>query len=328
MKLCTFSINTPFGELYRVGVVDRTAIIDATAARTALLEQELPLEAASRVGLAQVPPDMVQLIASGDRSIAWITEAIDHVRLRGPEATKGGMQIVHDLQRVTLQAPVLRPPGIACFVTWAAHIADSRDKGFTMLNFPAADGALRAYYKGNVTAIERPGTTLQKPPYADDTDVECEMAAVIGTGGMNLSLEEARKAIVGYTIFNDVSYRKIQNEEMKFGLGPTKGKDADHSNVLGPWIVTSDEIGDPQNLELAFSVNGRQISSYHTSKMAWSFADLVAYLSKGQTLLPGQIVTSGSYPGGSGLDANIRLVAGDNVSMIIEKIGSLDSRIG
>ena len=328
MKLCTFSFPTPLGEAYRVGVVDQGVVIDASAARTAFLEKELPIDAASRIGLAQVPPDMVELIASGDTSIAWIAEAIDHVRLLGREVTGRGTQIFHDLQRVTLQAPVLRPPGIACFVTWPAHIADSRDKGFTMLNFPAVDGALRAYYKGNVTAVERPGTTLPKPPYAEDTDVECEMAAVIGTGGRNLSLEEARQAIVGYTIFNDVSYRKIQNEEMKFGLGPTKGKDADHSNVLGPWIVTADEIGDPQNLELAFAVNGQQISSYHTSKMAWGFADLVAYLSKGQTLLPGQIVTSGSYPGGSGLDAYIRLVAGDHVSMIIEKIGSLDSRIG
>jgi 2-keto-4-pentenoate hydratase/2-oxohepta-3-ene-1,7-dioic acid hydratase in catechol pathway len=79
---------------------------------------------------------------------------------------------------------------------------------------------------------KRRARVIPRPAYASDIDVECELAAVVGVGGRDMSVEQARDAIVGYTIFNDVSYREIQRREMAFGLGPTKGKDADHSNVL------------------------------------------------------------------------------------------------
>lgn len=329
MKLCTFALRTPLGEARRVGVVvSENHIIDATAARIALLERSLPSEAASRVGAAQVPPEMIALIGSGEVALDWVREAVDHVVSRGQEATDSGVAIRYRTDEVRLLAPVVRPPGIACFVSWEAHVDDSRKKGFSMLNFPAVDGELRAYYKANPDAVEGPNTTIPRPPYASETDVECELAAVIGTGGKDLSTVQARSAIVGYTIFNDVSYRQIQLEEMRFGLGPTKSKDADHSNVLGPWLVTADEVGDPQNLAMSFVLNGKTIGSYHTSKMAWTFDDLVSYLSRGQTLLPGYIVTSGAFPGGCGLDANVRLKPGDVVAMNIERLGSLVSTIG
>jgi 2-keto-4-pentenoate hydratase/2-oxohepta-3-ene-1,7-dioic acid hydratase in catechol pathway len=328
MKLCTFSLPTPLGEARRVGVVTDAGIIDATAARIASLEATLSPDAAARVGAAQVPPDMIALIGSGAQALDWVREAIEDLQSHGRDATRQGMSVLHAHDSVRLLAPIPRPPGIACFITWLAHVDDAQEKGYTMLNFPARGSGMRAYYKAVPTAVEGPGTTIPRPPYAAETDVECEMAAVLGVGGRDLSIEEARKAIVGYTIFNDVSYREIQLKEMKFGLGPTKGKDADHSNVLGPWLVTADEVGDAQNLTMSFAINGKEINNYHTSKMAWDFADLVSYLSKGQTIHPGQIVTSGSYPGGSGLDAGIRLEPGDTVAMSIERLGSLVSTLG
>lgn len=328
MKLCTFAIGTPLGEIRRVGAVREGTIVDATAARIAFLERTLTPEAANRVGEAQIPSDMVALIGSGAPALDWVAEAVNHVTESGRDATAKGTRTTYPLEAVRLLAPVPRPPAIACFITWSAHIGDSRDKGFTMLKFPDRNSDLRAYYKANPDAVEAPGTTIMRPPYASETDVECEMAAVIGKGGKDLSIEGARAAIVGYTIFNDVSYREIQLKEMAFGLGPTKGKDADHSNVLGPWLVTADEVGNPQDLTMTFAVNGKTIGSYHTSQMAWEFADLVSYLSRGQTLLPGQIVTSGAFPGGCGLDAGIRLKSGDVVTMNIDKLGALVSTIG
>jgi 2-keto-4-pentenoate hydratase/2-oxohepta-3-ene-1,7-dioic acid hydratase in catechol pathway len=92
--------------------------------------------------------------------------------------------------------------------------------------------------------------------------------------------------------------------------------------------TTADEVGDPQDLGMSFVVNGSTIASYHTSKMAWDFADLVSYLSRAQTLRPGQIVTSGAFPGGCGLDAGIVLKAGDIVEMRVDKLGTLVSTIG
>lgn len=328
MKLCTFEIATPLGKVRRIGVVQPQSIVDATAARIAFLERTLPPEAAFRVGAAQVPPDMIALIGSGRTGLEWVEEGVQTAIANGRETTGSGTMIAHAHGAVRLLAPVLRPPGIACFVTWSAHIEDSRDKGYTMLKFPERDGDLRAYYKANPDAVEGPGTVIPRPSYATATDVECELAAVIGVGGKDLSIEQARAAIIGYTIFNDVSYREIQLREMAFGLGPTKGKDADHSNVLGPWLVTADEVGDPRNLTMSFSVNDKAINTYHTSRMAWDFADLASYLSRGQTLQPGHILTSGSFPGGSALDANISLHDGDRIAMCVEKLGTLESTIG
>lgn len=329
MKLCSFSIASALGEIRRIGVVLDAVIVDATSARTALLENSLAPEAAHRVGEAQIPPDMIKFIGSGAPALEWLAEAIDHVVAGGQEMTRQGMRIIHSgKDGIRLLAPIPRPPGIACFITWSAHIGDSRDRGFSMLKFPDRNSDLRAYYKANPDAVEAPGTTIRRPHYAPETDVECEMAAVIGVGGKDLSPEAAGAAIFGYTIFNDVSYREIQLKEMAFGLGPTKGKDADHSNVLGPWLVTADEVGDPQNLGMTFAVNGQTIGTCRTSEMAWSFADLASYLSKGQTLLPGQIVTSGAFPGGCGLDTNTHLKSGDVVAMSIDKLGTLVSTIG
>jgi 2-keto-4-pentenoate hydratase/2-oxohepta-3-ene-1,7-dioic acid hydratase in catechol pathway len=276
MKLCTFAIHPALGETRRVGVAHDGRIFDATAARAAFLERELTPEAAARVAAAHVPTDMIALIGSRATALLWAKESLEYVVATAWESTFDGVAIAHAPDTVRLLAPVPRPPGIACFITWAAHVEDSRDKGFAMLNFPQPGSDMRAYYKANPDAVEGPNTIIPRPVYANETDVECEMAAVIGVGGRDFTIDEARAAIVGYTIFNDVSYREIQRKEMAFGLGPTKGKDADHSNVLGPWLVTADEVGDPQDLGMSFSVNGRTLGAHHTSKMAWGFAYLVA----------------------------------------------------
>lgn len=115
---------------------------------------------------------------------------------------------------------------------------------------------------------------------------------------------------------------------MACGLGPTKGKDPDGSNVIGPWIVTPEEVGDPQALRMSLVINGVERSSYNTSEMVWGFADLVSYLSKGQTVHPGHIITSGNYPGGSALDLGLKLDRGDEVRLVIEKLGTLTNTIG
>lgn len=328
MKLCTFALHTPLGAVHRVGVVHDDLILDATAARVALLERSMPAAAALRVGQAQVPPDMVTLIGSGPPALEWVRQACDEALRRGQHSTSAGIAIIHGVSSVRLLAPVTRPPGMACFVTWRAHVEDSRDKGFAMLNFPGPGSDMRAYYKANSDAVEGPGTVIPRPAYAQQTDVECELAAVIGVGGRDLDRAQARQAIVGYTIFNDVSYRDIQRREMAFGLGPTKGKDADHSNVLGPWLVTADEVGNPLDLGMAFVVNGRTVATGHTSQMAWGFDDLVVYLSRGQTLQPGHVLTSGAFPGGCGLDAGLELSSGDTVEMRIDRLGSLISTLG
>lgn len=328
MKLCTFAVPTALGSQNRVGVAVDGGIVDATAAVISRLERTFSPEGAARIGHARAPAEMVALIGTGGDTLDMVRECVEAISASGQTQTTMGVTTFYKTTDVQLRAPILNPPGISCFITWPAHIEDSREKGFAMLNFPPKDGDLRAYYKGHTGSIGHPGQTIPMPSYADSMDAECEMAAVIGAGGKDLTREQAKQAIVGYTIFNDVSYREIQAREMKFGLGPTKGKDADFSNVMGPWLVTADEVGDPQKLRMSFDINGQERSSYNTSGMVWGFDDLACYLSRGQTLRPGHVITSGNYPGGSALDLGIKLKAGDKVTLRIEKLGEQMNTIG
>ncbi len=327
MKLCTFVVATAAGRLERVGVLTPAGVVDAGAAREVFLARQLPPAVAERVALAQVPPDLTLIVGAGAMALDWVREAVDFVVAAGVASTPGGRTVVYPEDGVALQAPIRRPPGIACFATWKAHIEDSAGKGFA-LKFPEEGSEIRPYYKGNPDSVIGPDAVLEFPCYAQALDVECELAAVVGTGGKDLTPEQARAAIAGYCIFNDVSVRDIQAREMQMGLGPTKGKDQDAGNVFGPWLVTADEVGDPAALTMALCVNGEEWSSYPAGRMAWDFADLLSYLSRGQTVHPGHILTSGCFPGGSALDLDRQLHPGDLIELRISRLGVLRNRIG
>lgn len=327
MKLGTFEVATPLGEMRRIGVQHAKGVIDATAARIAFLERSLPGPAAERVGAAQVPPDMIALLGSGQVALDWIAEAVLSVLARGQAATARRGRIVYAETDIRLIAPVPRPPGVANFSAWPAHTAAGAAKGFNLKAAEEGTGVM-PYWKGNPDSYVGPGAVLEFPPYADELDVECELVCIVGTGGRDLGPEAATHAIAGYTIVNDVSARDIQRAEMKTGRGPSKGKDFDTGNVMGPWIVTRDEAGDPRGLHLSLHVNGEQLSESDATGMMWDFPQMLSYLSRGQTVHPGQVISSGCYAGGSALDLDRHLKPGDLVELRISKIGSLINRIG
>jgi 2-keto-4-pentenoate hydratase/2-oxohepta-3-ene-1,7-dioic acid hydratase in catechol pathway len=327
MKLGTFAVTTPLGEARRVGVATAVGIVDATAARVALLERTMPAGAAERVGIAQVPPDMLGILGTGSTAIEWIAEAVDAVIARGQAATSRGQTILYRESDIGLLAPVPRPPGIANFSVWPSHSASANEKGFDLKPAEESSG-VKPYWKGNPDTFVGPGATLEFPPYADELDVECELVCIVGTGGSNLDHAAAERAIAGYTIVNDVSARDIQRIEMKTGRGPAKGKDFDSGNVMGPWIVTPDEVGDVRKLQLSLHVNGKQLSASDASGIMWDFPEMLSYLSRGQTIHPGHVISAGCYAGGSGLDLNYTFKPGDLVELRISKIGSLINRIG
>lgn len=330
MKLVTFAIDTPIGQLRRVGVQAPTdIIIDATAARIALLELLCPPSTALRVGTAQVPPEMIDILASGPQGLNWIRESVDSALSLGQKKTAGGQRTIYAFDEVKLLAPIPRPPGLSNFNAWPDHIkhANSTAKGF-QLGVPDKAKGPQSYWKGNADSFAGPGTVLELPDYATELDVECELVAIVGTGGKNLSIEQAQEAIAGYSIMNDVSAREIQFREMRDGRGPSKGKDFDGGNVLGPCLVTADEIGDPQSLDFSLHVNGEKWSEQNASGMAFTFPQMLAYLSRGQTIHPGHVITGGSYFGGSGLDLKRKFHPGDVIELQISKIGSLVSTMG
>ncbi len=183
------------------------------------------------------------------------------------------------------------------------------------------------YYKCNRFSVAGPDTTVVWPKYSQLMDFELELACVIGRTGKDISREHALEHIFGFTIFNDFSARDAQFIEMAGRLGPAKGKDFDGGNVLGPWIVTRDEIGDPHALNMEVRVNGERWGGGNSGSMHHKFPDILAHISNSETLHAGEVIGSGTVGTGSGNEMGRSLKSGDVVELEIEKIGVLRNRV-
>ena len=174
------------------------------------------------------------------------------------------------------------------------------------------------FLKAN-TALSGPNDAVEKPRGSTKLDWEVEIAAIIGTRAKYVSEADALNHVAGYCVCNDVSERNFQIER----LGQwTKGKSHDTFGPLGPWLVTKDEIPDVQKLSMWLDVNGERRQTGSTSTMIFSMAKCISYVSQFLTLLPGDIVTTGTPPGvGSGMKPPKFLNVGDVVTLSIEGLG-------
>lgn len=182
----------------------------------------------------------------------------------------------------------------------------------------------------SVGSVLKPGGTIEIPKTAQATfvDYEVELAVVIGRRTKNVSEEEALDHVLGYTIANDVTARDWQKGE-KGGGQWCRAKSFDTFCPLGPWIVTKDELPDPNMLTIESRVNGELRQSSNTSDMIFTVPQLVSFLSKSLTLLPGAVILTGTPCGvGAAMDPRVRLAEGDEVKLSIEKIGELTNRVG
>jgi len=160
----------------------------------------------------------------------------------------------------------------------------------------------------------------------DNVDYEAELAIIIGRTAKNVSAEEAKTVILGYTCANDVSARDWQKEKQKKQWA--RGKSFDTFCPVGPWVVTADEIGDPDNLRITCRVNGRIMQDARTSDMCFNVDTIVSDLSRSMTLLPGTLILTGT-PEGVGFTRNppVYLRDGDVVAVEIEDIGVLTNHV-
>ena len=181
------------------------------------------------------------------------------------------------------------------------------------------------YYKGNHRSLMGPDEPCAWPAGTDFLDFELELAMIIGASGRDIPPEEAPGHIFGFTVFNDFSARDVQAKEMSAWLGPAKGKD--FANALGPCIVTVDELGAAPDLAMACSVNGVEWGRARSSAMHWRWADMIAHVSSGEDIWPGDVYGSGTPGGCCGLDLGRRLEPGDIVELAVERIGVLRNRI-
>jgi len=183
------------------------------------------------------------------------------------------------------------------------------------------------YYKGNRFAVAASGEDVHWPAYSNIMDFELEMACIIGVGGKDIARGDADDHIFGYTIYNDFSARDTQMLEAPGMLGPAKSKDFDNSIILGPVIVTKDELADPYNLFMRARINGESWCDSSSSAMHWKFPDLIAHISQSETLYPGEVIGSGTVDMGCGLEHMRFLADGDVVELEIEGIGIIQNRV-
>lgn len=263
------------------------------------------------VPLAGIAPDMLGLINLGAKGLAQARE-------RGNLTTDSLA-----LDQVKLLAPIPHPiRNIMCLgKNYAAHAEESfraRGEKVELPEFPVI-------FTKATTAVNGPFDEIPyDPTVSTKIDYEAELAVIIGRDGRNISLEEALDHVYGYTVMNDVTARDLQRQHKQF----FKGKSLDGSAPLGPWIVTADEIDDPQNLQVTCSVNGVLKQDGNTGQMIFDIAETIVQLSKGMTLLVGDIIATGT-PSGVGFARTPPefLKPGDEVTCTVEGVGTIRNRI-
>jgi 2-keto-4-pentenoate hydratase/2-oxohepta-3-ene-1,7-dioic acid hydratase in catechol pathway len=219
----------------------------------------------------------------------------------------------------------LRPRSMRDFLAFEGHLKNA----FRRLGRPIPDEwyEVPAFYRGMPDTVIGPEEIIPYPSYTQKLDHELELAAIIGRRGRDIPREEADSYVFGYTIWNDLSARDTQARELPVGMGPSKAKDWDGSNVLGPCIVTADEV-DAGDLTMRVRVNGETWGEDNSSNMHHKFADMIAYVSQAQTIYPGEVFGSGTAEGGAGIEMDRYLSEGDVVELEIEGIGVLRNAIG
>ena len=170
-----------------------------------------------------------------------------------------------------------------------------------------------------VSCLSGPNDTVTLPPKSKKGDWEVELGVIIGTRAKNIKKSDALKHVAGYCTINDLSEREFQAE--RAGQW-TKGKSYDTFGPVGPWLVTADEVKNPQNLHLWLELNGKRVQDGNTKTMVFGVAHIVAYLSQFFTLMPGDIITTGTPPGvGMGMKPQRFLKPGDKMRIGIDGLG-------
>ena len=243
-----------------------------------------------------------------------------HVKdLTGDAYTPDSLKKLASLDPASLPAVSGKPrfgapvTGISKFVAIGLNYSDhAKETGAAIPSEPII------FLKAN-TALSGPNDAVEKPRGSTKLDWEVEIAAIIGTRARYVSEAEALNYVAGYCVCNDVSERNFQIER----LGQwTKGKSHDTFGPVGPWLATKDEIKDVQDLSMWLDVNGQRRQTGSTKTMIFSMAKCVSYVSQFMTLLPGDIITTGTPPGvGLGMKPPTFLNVGDVVTLGIEGLG-------
>jgi 2-keto-4-pentenoate hydratase/2-oxohepta-3-ene-1,7-dioic acid hydratase in catechol pathway len=276
-------------------------------------------EKRSDVADARVPDDMRLLFEGGARSLDAARAALDYVTAQKPEAGVDSEPVFYRRGEVQIKAPIIPKKFFHTAGNFREHHHEAQQAGFSHPVLPWI------VFFQNVDAIIGPDEPVIFPPHlTQELDYELELAVVLKRAGKHFTAQEAGQYIGGYVIFNDITARDIQRQEMKSGVF-SFCKGIDSFCPLGPHIVTADEIADPHNLAMELRVNGEPRQHSHTSKMSVTIPEILAHYSA-MGYSAGDVVSTGTVSGVAAFSADPKawfLKPGDVMECEIEQIGVL-----
>jgi acylpyruvate hydrolase len=319
-KLVTYSFR---GEV-RVGAVIGNAVVDVNRAYTMMLKDR-GKPRAEALANALVPADMVELLQGEGDSREALQEAIQFARKLA--ANPGGTDLLNQAgiwfaaSEVKLLAPIPNPPHLlAIGLNYKAHIEEVNTPGQPQ---GLAAGQFPIVFTKEGTVIG-PGETIRIPAAVTQPDYEGELGVVIGKPARNVPRDKALEYVAGYTTFNDVSARDFQNRVSQWTLG----KSPDTFSAMGPYLVLSDEIPNPQNLRVRTRIGNETLQDSNTELMIYPIDELIAYISQVMTIEPGTVIATGT-PDGVGMARKPQrwLKPGETVVVEIDKVGVLSNPV-
>ncbi len=323
MRFVTFEVKTEIGPRQRIGVQNNSGIIDLQNAYATFLRDGRGVYRWRELSYTIVPDDMLKFIEGGGFSREAVDLALDYFKAQGnPEESQSGERLVYKLSDIKLMAPIPRPVSIRDCSAFLEHVKHAQ--GGKPL--PPVFDKIPAHYRTSTTDVIGTEDPILWPSYTEKLDYETEFAVCIGKEGVNIPVEKAGEYIFGYTIFNDITARDRQQEEMALLMGPAKGKCFQNSNIMGPCLVTPDEL-DANNLRMTTKINGEVWSDGNSSTMTFKFPQIISYLSQDEPVYPGEIICSGTVGNGCGAELNKWLKPGDIIEMEVQGIGVIRNKV-
>ncbi|MGA1194895.1 MAG: fumarylacetoacetate hydrolase family protein [Candidatus Latescibacterota bacterium] len=315
MKLVTYAVGGQ--EALGVVVADDQVVINLAAADKALAQSEK----------RKVHPfftDMMTLLEAGNKGRVAAKKAVvaAEAKLKKPD---GKMSFA--IGKVKLRSPLMPRKVLALAGNYRDHI----EEGGSMMSKQDAETP-RIFMKPPTSTVIGPGEKILIPPVANGVDWEGELAVVMGRKAKGIKAKDALKYVAGYTVMNDVSERKLlikkrsATRDRDAFFDWLNGKWLDTFAPMGPWIVTSDEIKDPQTLDISTYVNGDRKQHNNTGQMLYKVADIIEYVSTIITLEPGDVISTGTIAG-VGNTTGTYMQPGDLVEIEISKIGRLKNPV-
>lgn len=330
MRLVTFEVSTLVGRFERLGALfPNDYVLDLNAGYAWLLARRGQPQP-NRFADTLLPTDLLRYLEGGKRCHEAAADVVQTVNALSVDAQLGlcgpkGESVFYTMPNIRLRAPLPRPTSIRDFLAFEEHAAGGAARRKEKLLPEWYE--VPFYYKGNPRSIYGPEDEIPWPSFSKKLDFECEVACVIGREGRNVKVEDALDHVAGYMILNDFSARDVQKAEMLSRMGPSKSKD--FATSCGPYLITTDEVRDlPPDARLFARVNESEWSQGRYGDRHWSFAHMIAHVSRDETIYPGDVLGSGTYFTGCGLDLERWVQPGDVVELEVENLGILRNKLG